>query len=286
MPSSPLLRGALYILLSELMFVLMGTQIKLIAVELPNELIVSVRNAVGLLLVLPILFKHGFHTLKTAHPGLHLIRGSMGLLAMYSFFYAIANLPLANAMILKMSAPLFIPFIAYFWLKEGLTLRLIALSLIGFCGVALVIQPGFSDYDKVALIALSGGLFAAFAKTTVRRLTHTEPPYRIVFYFALIGFIFSLIPLFPAWVDPSPEGWIRLMLVGLFATLGQLFMTRGYGQANAAELSPFSYSSVLFASVIGWLFWGEWMNLLAWFGTLILMTTGVLLVQRKRQAQT
>lgn len=278
---SPRHQGVLFILLSELMFVLMGTQIKVLGQDLPNELIVAVRNLIGLLLVLPLLLRHGWRNLKTAHPGLHLLRGVMGLLAMYSFFYAIAHLPLADSMILKMSAPLFIPFIAAFWLGEKLYTQLVVLALIGFFGVALVIQPGHSHYDSVALIALSGGLFAAFAKTTVRRLTKTEPTFRIVFYFALIGFVFSLPPLFPAWVWPSPSGWWHLLLVGVFATLGQFLMTRGYSLANAAELSPFSYSSVLYAAAIGWIFWGEWMNLLAWCGTLILITTGVLLVRRK-----
>jgi len=111
-----LLKGAFFILLSELFFVLMGTQVRQVSEGLSNEMIVFFRNLFGLQIIIPLLLHQGWSAIKTDKPRFHLLRGLAGVSAMYCFFYAIANLPLANAMILKMSAPLFIPIIAFIWL--------------------------------------------------------------------------------------------------------------------------------------------------------------------------
>jgi drug/metabolite transporter (DMT)-like permease len=108
-----LLTGALYIILAELFFASMGASIRFVSEDLNNPMVVFARNLVGLLVLLPWLL-HGDNRFKTQVPHLHLLRGLAGVSAMYCFFYAIANLPLANAMLLKLTAPLFIPFVALF----------------------------------------------------------------------------------------------------------------------------------------------------------------------------
>ncbi len=275
-------KGAMLILLSELLFVLMGTLVKTVSAGLPNEMIVFFRNLFGLQIIIPLLLQQGLGALRTEHAPLHLLRGLAGVSAMYCFFYAIAHMQLANAMVLKLSAPLFIPIIAWLWLQEKLNWTIGFAVLLGFGGVALIVKPDLGLVDPIALIALAGGLFAAIAKSTVKKLTRTELPGTIVFYFAVTGLLVSSVPAFISWQTPSMNQLLLLLLLGTLASLAQFVMTRAYGFAPASKISPFSYSAVLYASLLGWLFWDEWMDSWAWLGAALIVIAGVMLLRRRR----
>ncbi len=282
-----LLMAALLAMAAELMFASMGATIKVLSAHLPNASIVFFRNLIGLALVLPWLLRHSARNLGTGHIRLHLLRGLAGLGAMYCFFYAIANMPLAEAMLLKVSAPLFIPVIAFLWLGEFVPAKVRWAIAIGFAGVALILRPGFQEVSPVALIALLGAGLAGLAKVTVRRLTLTERTTRIVFYFALVGTVVSAAPAVWNWVSPPPIAWGLVAAVAAFATAGQLLMTRAYALAPAAQVGPFTYSSVIFATVYGWLFWGELMDVLTASGAALVVVAGIMTVrtrQKRRQA--
>ena len=272
-------KGVAYILSAELFFVLMGTQIRAASEGLSNEMIVFFRNLLGLQIILMIIFNQGFSVIRTQRLGGHLVRSLAGLTAMYCFFYSIIHMPLANAMILKLTAPLFIPLFAWIWLKESLSRYLLMAIAVGFVGVYSMVQPDFDQFSLVALVALTGGVFVAFAKTAIKNLTTTEAPITIVFYFAFFGLVFSTIPAVLSWQTPSGIEWIHLLLLGLFSSIGQILMTRGYAHAPASQVSLFSYSSVLYASFIGWILWDEWMNGLSWFGTLLIVLSGLIILR-------
>ena len=119
------------------------------------------------------------------------------------------------------------------------------------------------------------GLLAAVAKVTVRRLSASEPPTRTVFYFAAIGTTVSLLPLAWLWHTPSPDQLLWLLLLGGFATAGQLLLTRGMACAPAARLGPFAFFSVVFGAVLGWLFWQEVLGWSTVIGTLLVMASAV-----------
>ena len=273
---APPLRFALYAVTAELFFASMGAAIKLAASELPNEVVVFFRSAFGLLFLLPWLLRRGGPSLATRHLRWHVTRGLAGLAAMYCFFYALARIPLAEAVLMKLTAPLFLPIVAFMWLRERVSVAVGWAVAIGFVGVALVLRPGLRELSPVLLVALAGGAFAAVAKTGVRRLTRTEPITRVVFYFALIATVVSAVPLAWSWVDPTPRAWALLAGVGLLATGGQFFMTAAYGLAPAAQVGPFTYTSVLFATAYGWVFWGESVDVLTGLGALLVIASGLL----------
>lgn len=256
-PHPPLLAGALLIIAAEFMFSSMAAGIRHVSFVLPNELIVFLRNLIGVALLLPWLCRLGIRHLGTSVAHLHLVRSLAGLGAMYCFFYAIAHIALAEAMLLKMSAPLFMPFIALAWLGEPIPGRVLGAILLGFLGVALIVSPHPGEVNAVALIALLGGLLAALAKVTVRRLSRSEPTLRIVFYFAVVGTLVSSVPLLWAWRTPPASGLLWMLAIGAFATLGQLFLTRGLALAPAGRLGVFAYSSAVFGAAYGWFFWHE-----------------------------
>ena len=276
---SPLLKGALFIVASELMFASMGAGVKSVATHLPNEVIVFMRNLAGLLFVLPMLLRYGPASVYTRVPGLHLLRAALGLGAMYCFFYALAHLPLAHGVLLKMTAPIFMPLLAWWWLGEG-TSRLALLAVpVGFLGVLLVLRPD-AGVRWLSLVGLLGGLLAAMAKVTVRRLGRTEPALRTVFYFALFATLVSALPLLWTWRAPHGEQWLWIAVIGLAGTLGQVLLTRGYALAPAARVGPFTYFSVVFAGGYGYLFWGETLDLSFLGGAGLIAAAGVLALRR------
>lgn len=163
------LQGALLLALSALLFAFTGVGIREISVSVNNESVVFFRNLVGVLFFLPLLLVRGVRPLRTTRLKSHLWRTTYGLAAMYCFFYAIAHLPLADAMLFTYSAPVFTPLIAHFWLKEPLTRRMLLSSLIGLCGVLLVAKPSSALFEGPALFGLAASVLAAFAFVSDRK---------------------------------------------------------------------------------------------------------------------
>jgi len=282
--------GALYIVLGELCFASMGVGIRIVSGELDNTMIVFARNILGLALLLPWLAHRGVGRLATTVPGLHLLRAGAGVAAMYCFFYAIAHLPLAEAMLLKLTAPVFIPLIAIFWLHEQVTTLLWIAIGIGFAGVIVVLDPNLDGQSAmvspIAMIGLLGGILAALAKVTVRRLSATEPPPRIVFYFSLIAGSISAVPLLWAWQTPSPTALLWLLAIAISATLGQLALTRGLSLAPASRMGAFSYFAVIFGAAYGWMIWHERITIALVSGSVLIALAGALAGRSSPTART
>ena len=207
--SQNIVRGAFFIVTAEVSFALSAALIKLVSDSLPNQSIVFFRNLFGLLILTPLLLNAGENILKTNRLHLHLFRSGIGMGAMYCFFYALANLPLADSMLIKSTIPLIIPFISLAWLKESISKRIIVAGLLGFIGVFVILNPDGNNTNWAILVALSSSLMAALAFVTVRQLSSTEPPLRIVTYFAIVGLIISAIPLTWTWQTPTFQLCVR-----------------------------------------------------------------------------
>ena len=259
----------------------MGACVKELSNSLPNEMVVFLRNFFGLLLLSPLILRSRASLLQTEILPLHLLRAVAGVSAMYCFFYALGNLYLADGMLLKMTAPLFMPLIAWFWLGErAKRLTLMAIP-VGFIGVALVISPE-GNFNWVALIGLLGGALAALAKVTVRRLGRSEPTTRVVCYFALFATPISAIPLLWAWQTPNLNQIGLGLLIGLLGATGQFFLSRGYAVASASIASPFTYFSVIFGATYGYLIWGETLSATFIAGALLIAVAGIMALRGGR----
>ena len=274
-------RGALLVSSAALMFASMGGLIRVVSAQMPNEQVVFFRNLFGLLVLFPILWQRGGRIdLRTARPGLHIVRSLFGLAAMYCFFYALGVLPLADAVLLNFTAPLFIPFVAMLWLGERAGVRIWAAIVIGFSGVLFILKPGSGLYGGGALIGLAAGAFAGVAMVSLRKLSATEPALRVVVYYGLICTLVSSVPALLAWRPVHPQLLAILAMAGAFATTGQYLLSRGYGCAPAAQIGPFTYTSVVFAALYGWLFWGELPDWASAAGTLLVVIAGALAMRR------
>lgn len=277
-------RGAAYAIAAAAAFAAMGAMIKFASAELPNTMVVFLRSAFGLLMLGPWLLRPGLAGLATRRPLAHLLRAAVGLSAMYCFFYAIPRLNLASAVLLNYSQPLFIPFIAWLWVKERPPARLFPAVAVGFAGVALILKPDAGMVSLPGLVGLASGVLAATAMVAIRRMADTEPTTRIVFYFTVFGTLISAAPAAATWQAPSALAWLVMLAAGAFATAGQLLLTRAYTLAPAAHVGSLIYAAVVFAAGFGWLFWGEVPDALDAGGTLLVILAGVIAVFARRPA--
>lgn len=275
------LHGAALLALSALLFSFMGGAIREVSASVNNESVVFFRNLVGVLFFQPLILLRGVQPLKTARLKSHLWRTTYGLAAMYCFFYAIAHLPLADAMLFTYSAPVFTPIIAWWWLKEPLTKRMLLTAGIGLVGVLLVAKPSAALLDSHTLIGLTASILAAFAFVSIREMSDTEPAFRIVFYFSLFSALISAIPLTWAWQPLSQHDLGLLLVIGLLATASQIIMSRAYALAPPGLIGPFAYLAIVFAGVIAWWRWGETPDLTSWFGAALIFSASLLSITRR-----
>ena len=273
--------GALFILCATFVFAILGALVKVVSSSLNNEMVVFFRNALALFFILPWLwYRRPPGGIRTSRFKFHLLRTLTGLGAMYCFFYAIAHMPLSEAFLLMATAPLFIPLIAYVWMREPVANNVRGAIIIGFIGIAMILKPGFGIFQPVMFVGLGAGVFAALAMVSIRRMSASEPAIRIVFYFTVLSTIISAGPLYWSWITPEPETWWPLILIGLLAAVGQFMLTKGYSFAPAAQVGPFTYGQVVFATFIGWIFWGETLDILTWFGAVLVCVAGVITARR------
>ncbi|EPF93208.1 membrane protein [Acinetobacter gyllenbergii] len=272
--------------LSALLFSVMGICIRYASHTVDNYTIVFFRNVVGLILFLPFIFKQGTRFVKTEKLWMHTWRSIVGLAAMYGFFYAIAHLKLSNAMVFTYSSPIFIPLIAWLFLKEKITTAMLCAAGLGFIGVFCVAKPDQGLLNWISIVGISSSLLASMAFVTVRALTQTEPPERIVFYFCLIGSLLSVIPMFWVWRPYHLQELLFLIGAGVLANVSQIFMSHAYRLAPAGQIAPVNYIAIIFAGLWGFLLWNEVPDLYSVIGFGIILSAILLcspLTQRDKK---
>jgi drug/metabolite transporter (DMT)-like permease len=255
--SNHTLKAIGFLMLSAFLFSIMGVCIRLASHSVDNATIVFFRNVVGLFIFLPFIIKKGSGFFKTEKLWMHTWRSVVGLIAMYGFFYAIAHLKLSNAMVFTYSSPIFIPLIAWLFLKEKITTKMLIAALVGLIGVLCVAKPDSGMFNQLSLIGLVASFLAAMAFVTVRALTATEPPERIVFYFCFFGTLISAIPMFWSWRLFTFTELMYLICAGLLANISQLFMSTAYKLAPAGQIGPVNYIAIIFAGIWGFIMWHE-----------------------------
>lgn len=278
-------RGALFAVGSAAALAISATCIKAASAQVPNAMVVFVRSLLGLLLMLPWLINAGLAQARTTKLGGHLWRAGFGVLSMYCYFHSLGSLALAEAVLLTYSMPLYVPFIAWIWLGERPPRGSLPSAGLGLIGIALIVKPGVDGL--IAPAALSGaasGFLAAAAMVSIRRISATEPPARIVFYFMLTATAITALPLPWQWQTPPLASLPLLIGIGVTATLGQWLVTKAYAAAPAARIGPFTYSAVVFAGLLGWLLWGERPDAWSMLGILLVIASCLLALLPARRA--
>ena len=265
-------------LVAGFLFGCMGVFVKLGAQYFSNVELVFYRSSIGLLVVYAILRQQGGSVVTPQWTG-HFWRGVCGSIALMLFFYCITVLPLATAVTLNYTSPLFLTLLTIWVLKERLHLPLAITITLGFVGMVLLLHPTLERNQLLpGLLGLVSGLFAGIAMLNVRQLgMRGEPDYRVVFYFSLIATFISGTAMLLDTIHPVSARSVPILLgLGCSATLAQLAMTRAYRTGKTLVAGSLSYSTVVFASLFGMMLWGESLTFSGWAGMALIMTSGVL----------
>ena len=204
-----------------------------------------------------------------------LLRSLLGVLGMIMYFYAISNLYLADSAMLHKLFPFFVTLFAAVFLKEKLSKIQIPALIVVFLAALLIIKPRFDYSIFPALAGFGTAVFSGGTYTLVRFLRTREKPATIVFYFSFI----SLITLSPFilldYQPPTPNQWFYLLLIGVFAAIGQFSLTYAYRYGKASEIAVYNYTNIIFAGIIDFLLWQEIPDLLSFLGGFVIIAVSI-----------
>ncbi|NCF80583.1 MAG: EamA family transporter [Proteobacteria bacterium] len=251
----------------------MHATVRLVSDGMHSFEIVFFRNLFGLVAILPLALRAGIGSLKSRQPGLQLLRSAFGLVAMFTWFYALSVVPIAQATALSFTSVIFGSIGAALLLGERMRLRRWSAVLAGFAGTLVILRPGFGDVDPAALIVVLSSICWAGALLTVKRLSATDSVVCIVTWNSILLTVLSLPLAIPVWVTPSTEQLLWLSLIGLLATLGHLAMTGAFKASDATVVFPVDYTRLLWATVIGYLAFGEIPDIWTWIGGTIIFAS-------------
>lgn len=250
-------------LLSALAFAAMGGLVKLAGgLGIPILQIIFVRAVISVALCLVAIRRAHVHPLGQRR-GLLLARGTVGFVALIAVFYAFIQLPYAQATMLQYLHPLFTTALAFYFLAERPTLATLGCIALSLLGLGVMVSPYLQTDmpDRTYLLALLAGLGGALgsgvAYTLVRKLASSEHPSVIVLYFPMVCVPATLVFGAGDFIWPEPTGWLALLGVGVFTQLGQLSLTRAMQIDSASRATSLSYLQIVFAAVLGWLFFDE-----------------------------
>lgn len=273
-------------------FAIMSTLVRLVADAVPSGEIVFARSFFGLL---PVIIWLGWTGrarthLVTGQMFGHVVRGLVGVSAMWLAFGALAFIPLAEAVAFSYATPLVAVVLAAILLGERVPRYRWAVLAVGLVGIVTMLWPSFSHAAVGtgqgpligAGLALAGAVGAGIAYTQVRHLTRTETSESIVFYFSIVASLAGLATVPLGWVAPDWPTALVLVAMGLAGGVGQICMTAANRYAPASVLAPLNYATLLWATAFGIALLGEWPHPLVALGAAVVVAAGLVLVWRER----
>jgi len=274
-------RGALLVITASFFFAAMGALIRLGAAELHPFQIAFLRNLFGLLFMLPWLYRGGIAALNTKRMGLYWLRAALGVVTMLTWFWAMTVMPLAEAVSLSFSAPLFVTLGAALVLHEYVGPRRWAATLTGFLGVMIILRPGINSINPAAIGVVASAICMAGSILLIKVLSRTESPNAIVLYMVLLMTPLSLLPALAVWRWPSATIWLLMILLGGFGTLAHLLFTHALKVAEASAIMPFDFVRLPFTVALGlWLF-DQHIDFWTWIGATIIFAAGIYIAHRE-----
>ena len=275
-------QGVIWMLIATFFFALMGTFVKLGGESFTPTELVFYRSSISLFFIMAIM-RWNDVSYSSNYMKLHLTRSSIGFISLLFFFYAINHLPLSTAISLNYTSPIFLGLLMPLILKRRIKKWLFLAVAIGFVGVFFILKPTFGNQNYFAgLIGLISGLGAAMAYLFVTQLGQLkEPVLRTIFYFTLISTICSGFMMFFGETNNIQFKHILILLgLGVSATIAQIAITKAYHVGNTLGNAGLSYLTIIFATIIGVVWFDEFIDSQTAFGILLIIISGIFASRR------
>lgn len=278
---SPMAQAITLVIVGSFGFAIMAGIAKHLGEQLNSFQIAFFRAFVGFLVLLPMVMRAGVSSLRTTVPHLHFFRVVAGTSAMMTGFYALTHLPLAMATAAIFTKPLFMIFIAMILLGEKVRWRRLSATLVGFVGVLVMVRPDREGIDPAMLVALSQALFMALAVGMVKLIPRHESARTILFYFAVFSTMITAIPAAIVWQWPTLTQLALLFAMGAIGIASQAATVRAFRTGEATIMSPLEYTRLLFATIVGMLFFAEQPTIDLLIGGLIVVVSTLYIARRE-----
>jgi len=252
----------------------------------PTIQIIFFLNIISLICILPLSLRHGIKKLKTEVLPIHLLRDASGVLSYYLYYVAIRFLNLTDATTLNYTAPFFVPIVWWIWMREKINLHVWWSIIVGFIGVAVILNPTRQIFQEGFLFGLFAGILSAiaFASLRVLNLKH-EPMSRTLFYYFLFGTLLTGPFAAVYWVHPSGMQWVKMVGVGLSTVIAQMLLTIAYRYGTASFLSPLGYSTIIYAAISSWAIFHIQPGIRSIVGTILIIIGGTLTYVLKKKPE-
>ena len=249
--------GFFYMFISVCAFSLMDVIVKW-SDDYPVGQVLFFRGFCGIIPILFLIPKDRYLDFyKTTRPFLHFKRCLAGLIALVSIFIALRNLPLATVVSITFAAPIFTTIFSIFLLNEKVGLYRWLAVLVGFVGIIIISEPGFSSLNLYYIYPIIFCLGLSYVAIAIRKLSSTEPVWLISFFFSFSIMLLSFLSFYQNWILPSLIDLFLLSLIGILGGLANLWLSQSYKYSEVSLVTPLKYLALVFAIIFGYFIWDE-----------------------------
>lgn len=254
--------------------------------KFPTIQIIFIQNIVSFLCILPLALRKGFARIKTDVLPIHLLRDVMGVASYFLYFLAIRFLNLVDASTLYYMAPFAIPIIWWVWMKESIPKNVWWSIIVGFAGVAIILNPSREIFQLGFVFGVFSGLASGIALCAVRVLNlKKEPMSRTLFYYFSVGTLLTFPFAWASWVTPVGMEWLTCISIGIATAVGQMLLTIAYRYGTASYLSPLGYTALIYVTLISWLIYENPPSIRSLVGVVLIIVGGTLTYILKKKPE-
>lgn len=273
--------AVLLMVLAGLMASFLQVGVRLVSPEVPTIEIVLLRSVFTIVMTVPFLFRDGQVSWRSNRFDLQLIRGGIGVCSMTAWYYALAEMPLADAGVLSFTMAIFVTLGAGLLFGEAVGVRRWTAVIVGLLGAVIVLRPESGLASWGALAALGSSMLWAVSLLMAKRLAKYDSSMTITFYQPLMIAPFALLATLPVWVWPSLEAWLVLFAMGLFAGIANFCYVHALRIADASVCMPADYVRLLWMVSWGYLLFAEIPGISTWVGAVLIIGSTLFITWRE-----
>jgi drug/metabolite transporter (DMT)-like permease len=255
--------------------------VRYVGADLPSIEVVFLRAVFTLLMTAPFVFRPGHMAWRTNHLSLQIVRGAIGVASMWTWYYALANMPLADAGVLSFTTPIFITIGAALYFRETVGPVRASAVVLGLVGAIVVLKPGFETISLAAIAAVGSSILWAMSLLIAKDLTRFDSPITISFYQPLMIAPIAGLATIPVWVMPSTQAWLALIGMGAVAAIGNYCYVQALKMTEASILMPADYVRLLWMVIWGFIFFSEMPGWSTWLGAALIVGSTLFVTWRE-----
>jgi drug/metabolite transporter (DMT)-like permease len=275
--------GILYIIIMTGCIVSMDASAKMLSGDMPLLMVVWGRYLFNFVFVSLFFFRGGTQGLvRTQRFNLQILRSILGLSSTLAFWWGLVFLSLADCVAIAFISPLLVTVLSAPFLGEKVGIHRWTAVFVGFSGAMIIIRPGLGIMHRAVVLPVIAALFWANYQIATRVLSRTDHALTTLFYTSAGALFFTSLAVWSVWMMPSLKQGLLLAWMGLLGTMGHFFLIKAYEISQASMLAPFSYTSIVWSTLLGFVLFGDFPDGWTIAGAVIIMASGFYIIQRER----